>query len=386
LSSLNIKANDSSEYAVVSLEGRIDSTNSDQFEKDLFAITAASQKDISFDAEKLEYISSAGLRVLLKLQKTKSRPISVFNVSRDVYDIFETTGFTQLFDIKKQYREISVDGCEIIGKGYYGTVYRLDEDTVVKKYESPEAISIIENEKRLARLAFVAGIPTAISFDIVKIGNSYGSVFELLKAKTFHDLIKEKPNEIDSIISDYTELIKKVHSISMEPGTLPSCKEMFLNKLENIRSIISEKLYEGMKNFYTELPEDNHVVHGDIQMKNVMLSGDEPMLIDMDTLSQGLPLFDFGGLYLAYIAFTEDDPNNSMEFFGIDTELCNSIFNKVFDKYYKDIDESERKEILTKIRVIGYTSFLNMLESRKDNELAALQIKHTIEYLESVFC
>ena len=169
MSSLNIKANDSSEYAVVSLEGRIDSTNSDQFEKDLFAIAAASQKDISFDAEKLEYISSAGLRVLLKLQKTKSRPISVFNVSRDVYDIFETTGFTQLFDIKKQYREISVDGCEIIGKGYYGTVYRLDEDTVVKKYESPEAISIIENEKRLARLAFVAGIPTAISFDIVKI-------------------------------------------------------------------------------------------------------------------------------------------------------------------------------------------------------------------------
>ena len=386
MSSLNIKANDSSEYAVVSLEGRIDSTNSDQFEKDLFAIAAASQKDVSFDAEKLEYISSAGLRVLLKLQKTKSKPISVFNVSRDVYDIFETTGFTQLFDIKKQYREISVDGCEIIGKGYYGTVYRLDEDTVVKKYESPEAISIIENEKRLARLAFVAGIPTAISFDIVKIGNSYGSVFELLKAKTFHDLIKEKPNEIDSIISDYTELIKKVHSISMEPGTLPSCKEMFLNKLENIRSIISEKLYEGMKYFYTELPEDNHVVHGDIQMKNVMLSGDEPMLIDMDTLSQGLPLFDFGGLYLAYIAFTEDDPNNSMEFFGIDTELCNSIFNKVFDKYYKDNDESERKEILTKIRVIGYTSFLNMLESRKDNELAALQIKHTIEYLESIFC
>ncbi|MCR5204183.1 MAG: anti-sigma factor antagonist [Lachnospiraceae bacterium] len=386
MSSLNIKANDSSEYTVVSLEGRIDSTNADQFEKDLFAIAAASQKDVSFDAEKLEYISSAGLRVLLKLQKTKSRPISVFNVSRDVYDIFETTGFTQLFDIKKQYREISVDGCEIIGKGYYGTVYRLDEDTVVKKYESPEAISIIENEKRLARLAFVAGIPTAISFDIVKIGNSYGSVFELLKAKTFHDLIKEKPNEIDSIISDYTELIKKVHSISMEPGTLPSCKEMFLNKLVNIRSIISEKLYEGMKNFYIELPEDNHVVHGDIQMKNVMLSGDEPMLIDMDTLSQGLPLFDFGGLYLAYIAFTEDDPNNSMEFFGIDTELCNSIFNKVFDKYYKDIDESERKEILTKIKVIGYTSFLNMLESRKEEELAALQIKHTIEYLESVFC
>ena len=53
---------------------------------------------------------------------------------------------------------------------------------------------MIENEKKLAKLAFVAGIPTAISFDIVKIGNTFGSVFELLKAKTFNDLIKEKPS------------------------------------------------------------------------------------------------------------------------------------------------------------------------------------------------
>ena len=180
------------------LEGRIDSGNATQVEKEILGLMDENPgKEIAFDAEKLDYISSAGLRVLLKVQKAKAKPVMISNVSGEVYDIFETTGFTQLLNVRKKYRQISVDGCEIIGKGAYGTVYRLDEDTVVKKYESPEALSMIENEKKLAKLAFVAGIPTAISFDIVKIGNTFGSVFELLKAKTFNDLIKEKPSEAD---------------------------------------------------------------------------------------------------------------------------------------------------------------------------------------------
>lgn len=368
------------------LEGRIDSGNATQVEKEILGLMDENPgKEIAFDAEKLDYISSAGLRVLLKVQKAKAKPVMISNVSGEVYDIFETTGFTQLLNVRKKYRQISVDGCEIIGKGAYGTVYRLDEDTVVKKYESPEALSMIENEKKLAKLAFVAGIPTAISFDIVKIGNTFGSVFELLKAKTFNDLIKEKPSEADETIRKYTELIKQVHSISLAPGTLPSAKAEYLKKLDNIHPLLSDELYERMKEFYDSLPEDDHVIHGDLQMKNIMLSGDEPMLIDMDTLSQGLPIFDLGGIYLAYIAFVEDDPENCKRFFGIDKEMADRIFYGVMDNYYRGISEQEKKEILEKVKIIGYTNFLNMLKPEKHEELAALRIRHTIEFLKMFF-
>lgn len=54
---------------IISLEGKIDSNNAAQIEKEVFDVFGANEgKEIAFDAGKLNYISSAGLRVLLKAQ------------------------------------------------------------------------------------------------------------------------------------------------------------------------------------------------------------------------------------------------------------------------------------------------------------------------------
>lgn len=61
-------------------------------------------------------------------------------------------------------RELSVEGCELIGSGFSGDVYRLDDDTVLKVYRDPGSLGEIEHEQYLSRLAFVRGIPTMILF------------------------------------------------------------------------------------------------------------------------------------------------------------------------------------------------------------------------------
>ena len=82
----------------VYLEGRIDSQNAPQIEKELLsAVGASPDASVGLDAEKLDYISSAGLRVLLKLRKTSDKPVPVVNVSPEVYEIFSVTGFTELW-------------------------------------------------------------------------------------------------------------------------------------------------------------------------------------------------------------------------------------------------------------------------------------------------
>ena len=83
-------------------EGRIDTTNAMEIEKEMFGLAYEHENTpIEVDAEKLEYISSSGLRVFMKLLRMKKDKIIIRNVSSDVYNIFEVTGFTELFHIRK---------------------------------------------------------------------------------------------------------------------------------------------------------------------------------------------------------------------------------------------------------------------------------------------
>lgn len=76
------------------LTGRIDTVNASQWEEKIMA-----EKPRELDAEKLEYISSAGLRVLLKLRKEVGE-VTIYHVSPVVGEILEVTGFTELLNVK----------------------------------------------------------------------------------------------------------------------------------------------------------------------------------------------------------------------------------------------------------------------------------------------
>ena len=125
---------------VVDLTGRVTSANAASVEQEINdALGDYAGKALTLDLGELEYISSAGLRVLLRLRK-RFAGMEMVNVSTDVYEIFEMTGFTEMMPISKAYRRISVDGCEVIGQGANGKVYRIDPDTIVKVYYNPDAL------------------------------------------------------------------------------------------------------------------------------------------------------------------------------------------------------------------------------------------------------
>ena len=369
---------------ILKIDGKIDSNNAQAFEEKLLG-ALKEDKDIDpvLDAEDLLYISSAGLRVLMKARKALGRPFSVINLSPEVYEIFETTGFTDILDVSKKPREITLEGCEIIGKGFYGTVYRIDEDTIVKMYNSPDAISMIKNEKKMAKMAFVKGIPTAISFDIVSSNGCYGSVFELLKSKSFNDMIVDEPDRVDEIVRMYTGFMKEVHQTVMDPGTLPYARDRFINYLDTIVELLDADTADKCRKLIEAVPDDLHVVHGDIQMKNVMMSDNEPMLIDMDTMSTGQPIFDLQGLYVTYMAFEEDEEDNSIKFLGIETQTCAHIWDVIIRDYYGITDEEKLKVITDKIRLLAYIRFLHIININqdRDSELGQIRIKHGSEHL-----
>lgn len=85
----------------IALDGRLDTTTSPQLEAELrTAVNGISE--LNFDLEKLDYISSAGLRVLLAAQKVmnKQGEMKIKNVKPEIMEIFDVTGFIDIFTIE----------------------------------------------------------------------------------------------------------------------------------------------------------------------------------------------------------------------------------------------------------------------------------------------
>ena len=106
------------------LTGRIDTTNAAAVEEDIQTIRSEHPGlPIVLDADRLSYISSAGLRVIMCLRKQEPK-LALINAAPEVYQVFEMTGFTEMMTIEKAYPRMSVEGCEFIAKGGNGAVYR----------------------------------------------------------------------------------------------------------------------------------------------------------------------------------------------------------------------------------------------------------------------
>ena len=98
---MNINKNIEGSKATFALEGRLDTTTAPELEKELKE-TMESIDELVMDLTALEYISSAGLRVLLSAQKVMSRKggMKVTHVSDIVMEVFEVTGFSDILTIE----------------------------------------------------------------------------------------------------------------------------------------------------------------------------------------------------------------------------------------------------------------------------------------------
>lgn len=378
---------------LISLAGVINADNASAVAQTIAEQRAAARDytALVFDARDLTYISSAGLRIIMQVIKEeklrKHAPVSMIEVSKDVYDILDMTGFTTFVDVQKALREISVEGCPVIGAGFFGKVYRLNPETVVKVYANEESIPVIRREQARAKKAFIKGIPTAISYDIVRVGDTYGSVFELLHAKSFNDWVLEYedcPEKLDELIRSYVFCLKQVHDTELDMGDLPFARDEMLEKLDVLQPYLPQDVQLRLRDLLTSLPDDLHAVHGDFQMKNVMLCNGEPMLIDMETLCIGQPIFDLQGIYVAYKAFPEDEPDNATKFLGIRPETAEYIWRRLLELYFGT--EANLREIEEKIKVLAYIRFLQLLVTTdlQNSELGKLRIKHTQEHLQEL--
>jgi len=352
----------------IPLSGRIDSNNAAAVEQEILAELGA-ERDIVLilDAEKLDYISSAGLRVILHLKKMIPE-LSIRNVSSEVYEILEMTGFSEMMTVEKAYRVVSVEGCEEIGRGANGTIYRIDRDNVVKVYNNADALADIQHEREVAKLALILGIPTAISYDVVRVGESYGSVFELLNARSFSKIIATEPEKLDWCVEEYVKLLKTIHGTLVPAGKLPDMRETALDWARFMQDYLPREAGAKLLALVEAVPRDDHMLHGDYHTKNLELQNDEVLLIDMDTLAVGHPIFELASIYNAFVGYSELNPETILAFQGFDQETGRTFWHKALSAYLGTNCSAKLREVEDKARIIGYTRMIRRSIRRKGLE------------------
>ena len=365
----------------IAVEGRVDASNAAEAEQKIFGIkNANADKHVVLDAEKLEYISSAGLRVILKLRKEAPK-LAIINVIPEVYEILDMTGFTDMVTVEKAYRRLSVEGCEFIAKGANGAVYRYDEETILKTYFAKDALPEIKQERENARRAFILGINTAIPYGIVRVGDGYGTVTELLRAENVTQLIRRDPERLEQPVKYYIDMLKSIHGTAVEPGLVPDMKETALAWADFVAPHIPEAQGKKLRSLIEAVPQRNTLLHGDYHTNNIMVQNGEPLLIDMDTLCMGHPVFELGSMFNAFLGYSELDHQETMRFYGYTRETAAKFWDLALKAYLGTADEAVCKAVEEKAMVIGYTRMLRRAIRRPHEAQSPAKIARCKEML-----
>ena len=365
----------------IGIEGRIDASNAAEAEEKIFNIKSENPgKHIVLDADQLEYISSAGLRVVLRLRKEEPK-LAIINVAADVYEIFDMTGFTDMVTVEKAYQRMSVEGCEFIAKGANGAVYRYDAETILKTYFAKDALPEIKQERENARKAFVLGINTAIPYGIVRVGDGYGTVTELLNAESVTKLIRNNPDDLSEAAKYYIDMLKSIHAIKVDDGEVPDMKETALAWADFVAPHLPEEQGKKLRALIEAVPKQNTLMHGDYHTNNIMVQNGEPLLIDMDTLCMGHPVFELGSMFNAFIGYSELDHQVTINFFGYSHETAEKFWPMALKMYLGTEDEQVCRSVAEKAMIIGYTRMLRRAIRRPEEAESPAKIARCKEML-----
>ena len=199
------------------------------------------------------------------------------------------------------YPQIDLSAWRQVGEGGNGAVYVQDAepDVLLKVNTVDTSEKTIQEEFFTSKAIFDAGIPTPQMFEIVQAGEFFGVKCQNIKnKKSFSRLCADDPSSIEARAIQMAQLLKAFHAKTIEDNPwIPSIKQRMLEAAETT-VLVGGKAKEKLIEFVKTIPESNHLLHGDLQMGNLIMADDQPYWIDLGRATHGIPQFDLGHFFL----------------------------------------------------------------------------------------
>lgn len=344
----------------IAVAGRVDSNNAAEFGTQLAdARSRNPDGTVTLDLTNLEYISSAGLRELLKLKKSEAgKPIALVGVSSEVKDVLEVTGFAALFEMAKAtrekpgVREMSLDGLEHIRRDEASDFYRIDDETILKLYDKSYSYEMAENERRVAKAALVAGAPVLISFETVEADGRFGVLYEMVDATRVSDAAMADDSRTVELGRALGGVLRQINEAKPNKEGLQDAKAVLIAHAKALNMFFSQEDTDRIVALYQALPDAETLLHGSFMSNKVVIEGDEYLAYDMVEAGYGHPLIDLGSAYSMFVMSSRANANGAMRF-GVSEPVSQVLWANMLKAYFGTDDEMEIAKRVLIIRAFG---------------------------------
>lgn len=271
----------------IAINGRIDSIKAQMMLDEINVAINTHRNEITeivLDAENMNFISSLGLRCCLALKKEWDE-MRIINCCKEVYGAFKMTGFTRIINITKTLPRIPDE--ELLPAEGFERAYRLTSDTMVKVFPKGTSLEEVQREVKLSREIFIGGVPTTMSFDIVRVKDGYGIICEN---------VERKPIDATTL----SKVLRDFHQHIVEPdGKIPSAIVREKQRVKDKTAEYGSERVTNMLRVLSTIPEGSALIHGNLTMHDIAFSqgGTTPVLINLDSIAYGNPLLDITHLY-----------------------------------------------------------------------------------------
>lgn len=326
-------------------------------------------KRIRIDMENVKTISADGLDFIIELKK-KCRDITLANVSSAICEILGKYGFENLATVEKNYRFVSIAGLTALGSGSHGKVYRLDDDMIIKVFIDNCTLETIERERKFAKNAFMMGLPSPITFDVVNTEEGYGLIMEMAGAMTLGTYLSEHPEDTEELGNQFADLLIKLNSTYADPSLYKGFKDEYRQRAICAKKYLGEAYAKKLLDIIDAIPDGQNMIHGDYHLGNVMIDKNKNlMLIDMADISYGNGFFDIGSCYLTFPFLANGFKKKCTEVNTASPKIVLQVWDILIRKYY-DIKTEEDYNLRIKqckaFADLRIASVIGLSSSRKE--------------------
>lgn len=200
-----------------------------------------------------------------------------------------------------EYRTIDISVWAKVGEGGNGSTYvNPSEPDIILKVNKPSLNkeAFVRHEFEVSKAVEGLGLPTPRMHEMVRVGDAYGTLSERVRQKrSLARICAGDPGRTEEMARLLCEKFKILSETPCNTDFFPNRKEQLMRAMDKVQ-FIGEKNRILLRAFAETIPEVTTCSHGDLNMGNLILSGERFYWIDLERFGYGSPMFDIGHLYL----------------------------------------------------------------------------------------